>query len=190
MVHQIHKLLEQLKLIPGQNMEVQRLLLFFIGCNSMHLVWFPCISCMEFRPPSSDFHTLAWKSDSSIPAWCGSECLPLQQENKSWVKLVHQRFGLPALTSFILEATRSSGRFFLVFGVTNQDLVPQEPPALPDGGEPAAGVQVPRGLGSSHAALRWVHWHQRWPPRVPGMVDLDFLPIAMCKRQICMLVDC
>ena len=38
----------------------------------MHLVWFPCISCMEFRPPWSDFHTLAWKSDSSIPAWCGS----------------------------------------------------------------------------------------------------------------------
>ena len=72
MVHQIHKLLEQLKLIPGQNMEVQKLLLFFIGWNSMHLVWFPCISCMEFRPPWSDFHPLAWKSDSSIPAWCGS----------------------------------------------------------------------------------------------------------------------
>ena len=39
----------------------------------MHLVWFPCISCMEFRPPWSDFHRLAWKSDSSIPAWCGSD---------------------------------------------------------------------------------------------------------------------
>ena len=37
------------------------------------------------------------------------------------------------------------------------NLVPQEPPALPDGGEPAAGVQVSRGLGSSHAALRWIH---------------------------------
>ena len=73
MVHQIHKLLEQLKLIPGQNMEVQKLLFSFIGWNSMHLVWFPCISCMEFRPPWSDFHPLAWKSDSSIPAWCGSE---------------------------------------------------------------------------------------------------------------------
>ena len=72
MVHQIHKLLEQLKLIPGQNMEVQKLLFSFIGWNSMHLVWFPYISCMEFRPPWSDFHTLAWKSDSSIPAWCGS----------------------------------------------------------------------------------------------------------------------
>jgi hypothetical protein len=72
MVHQIHKLLEQLKLIPGQNMEVQKLLFSFIGWNYMHLVWLPCISCMEFRPPWSDFHTLAWKSDSSIPAWCGS----------------------------------------------------------------------------------------------------------------------
>ena len=38
----------------------------------MHLVWFPCISCIEFRPPWSDFHPLAWKSASSIPAWCGS----------------------------------------------------------------------------------------------------------------------
>ena len=37
-VHQIHKLLEQLKLIPGQNMEVKKLLLSFIGWNSMHLV--------------------------------------------------------------------------------------------------------------------------------------------------------
>ena len=73
MVHQIHKLFEQLKLIPGQKMEVQKLLFSFIGRNSMHLVWFPCISCMEFRPPWSDFHPLAWKSDSSIPAWCGSE---------------------------------------------------------------------------------------------------------------------
>ena len=72
MVHQIHKLFEQLKLIPGQKMEVQKLLFSFIGRNSMHLVWFPCISCMEFRPPWSDFHTPAWKSDSSIPAWCGS----------------------------------------------------------------------------------------------------------------------
>ena len=71
MVHQIHKLFEQLKLIPGQKMEVQKLLFSFIGRNSMHLVWFPCISCMEFRPPWSDFHPLAWKSDSSIPAWCG-----------------------------------------------------------------------------------------------------------------------
>ena len=72
MVHQIHKLFEQLKLIPGQKMEVQKLLFSFIGRNSMHLVWFPCISCMEFRPPWSDFHPLAWKSDSSIPAWCAS----------------------------------------------------------------------------------------------------------------------
>ena len=72
MVHQIHKLFEQLKLIPGQNMEVQKLLFSFIGWNYMHLVWFPCISCMEFRPPWSDFHPLAWKSNSSIAAWCGS----------------------------------------------------------------------------------------------------------------------
>ena len=33
-------------------------------------------------------------------------------------KLVPQRFGPPALTSFILEATRSSGGFVQVFGVT------------------------------------------------------------------------
>ena len=72
MVHQIHKLLEQIKLIPGQNMEVQKLLFSFISWNYMHLVWFPCISCMEFRPPWSDFRPLAWKSDSSIPARCGS----------------------------------------------------------------------------------------------------------------------
>ena len=82
MVHQIHKLLEQLKLIPGQNMEVQKLLFSFIGWNFMHLVWFPCISCMEFRPPWSDFHTLAWKSDSSIPAWCGSD--PLGKKQNLW----------------------------------------------------------------------------------------------------------
>ena len=31
---------------------------------------------------------------------------------------MHQRFGPPALTSFILEATRWSGGFIQVFGVT------------------------------------------------------------------------
>ena len=119
MVHQIHKLLEQLKLIPGQNMEVQKLLLSFIGWNSMHLVWFPCISCMEFRPPWSDFHPLAWKSDSSIPAWCGSAgeaCTGVTTNQRWWTKenephqeMEPQRMsGSPQFPSF--EATSGPGR--------------------------------------------------------------------------------
>ena len=58
------------------------MLFSFIGRNSMHLVWFSCISCMEFRPPWSDFHPLAWKSDSSIPAWCSSVMLMTMMDSR------------------------------------------------------------------------------------------------------------
>ena len=62
MVHQIHKLLEQLKLIPGQNMEVQKLLFFFyrLEFHALGLISIHCLNALV------GFPSMSWKYDQQL----------------------------------------------------------------------------------------------------------------------------